>query len=134
MCNNKTTATSKLKTLLLLLVPPQIAPFDFGEEIINSGELVSVTCSVHKGDLPIEITWFHNGKPIFDGDGLTIMKSKKVNTLSIESVSFENAGEYTCVAKNTAGSTSQTAVLNVNGTILCINVLNITPFTYPNPL
>lgn len=106
--------------MCLVLVPPQIAPFDFGEEAINSGELVSITCSVHKGDLPIDMSWYHNGKPISDEEGISIMKSRKVNTLSIESVSFESAGEYSCVAKNRAGSTSHSAILNVNGTGISI--------------
>lgn len=96
-------------------MPPQISAFDFGEEAVNSGELVSVTCSVHKGDLPIEIVWYHMGKPISDGQGVVMMKSKKVNTLTIESVHSESAGEYTCIAKNKAGVASHSAVLNVNG-------------------
>lgn len=100
----------------LFSVPPQIAPFYFGEEAVNSGELVSVTCSIHKGDLPIEISWYHNGKPISDdGQGMVIMKSKKVNTLTIESVSSESSGEYSCVAKNAAGVASHSTALNVNG-------------------
>lgn len=47
---------------------------------------------------------------------MTVMKNKKVSTLSIDSVSFETAGEYICVARNRAGSTTFSAVLNVNGT------------------
>lgn len=96
-------------------MPPQILPFDFGEESVDSGELASVTCSVHKGDLPIEILWHHNNRSLTEGYGVTIMKNKKVSTLSIDSVSFENAGQYTCVATNRAGSVSHTATLNVNG-------------------
>lgn len=99
-----------------LAVPPQITPFEFGDESVNSGELVSVTCSVHKGDLPIEISWFHDNRSLVDGDGVTILKSRKVNTLSVESVSFESAGEYRCVARNNAGSAAHSAILNVNGT------------------
>lgn len=99
----------------LFSVPPQIALFDFGEEAVNSGELVSVTCSVHKGDLPIEMSWYHNGKPISDEQGVVIMKSKKVNTLTIESVSSESFGEYTCIAKNAAGIARHSSMLNVNG-------------------
>lgn len=98
-----------------LPVPPQIIPFDFGEEAVNSGEFASVSCSVHKGDLPIEISWYHNNNTIREQNGVTVMKNKKVSTLSIDSVSFENYGEYTCTAKNRAGSTTHSAVLNVNG-------------------
>lgn len=103
-------------------------PFDFGEEAVNSGEFASVSCSVHKGDLPIEIVWYHNNESVIERNGLAIMKNKKVSTLSIDSVSFESAGEYTCVARNRAGYTSHSAVLNVNGifeSIACIYLIKI---------
>lgn len=94
---------------------PQILPFDFGEETVDSGDPASVTCTVVKGDLPVEIVWLHNNRTIRNENGVSILKRRKVSTLDIDSVSPENAGEYTCLAKNTAGSTSYTAVLNVNG-------------------
>lgn len=60
-------------------------------------------------------------------NGVTIMRNKKVSTLSVDSVSFESAGEYTCVATNPAGSSSHSAVLNVNGTYVyfaCVLLLD----------
>lgn len=104
----------------LLLVPPQILPFDFGEEAINSGEIASTICSVHKGDLPMDINWYHNNKMLTVGDGVSVLRDKKMITLSIDSVSFEAAGNYTCLAKNRAGMASHTASLNVNGRYLNI--------------
>lgn len=78
--------------------------------------MASVTCSIHKGDLPIEIYWFRDNTTLDDSvDGVTILRGKKLSALSLDSVSFESAGEYTCVAKNRAGVTSFSAVLNVNG-------------------
>lgn len=99
-------------------VPPQILPFDFGEESVNSGESASVQCLVHKGDLPVEISWYHKNHPLVGGGGIIIMKNRKVNSLTIDPVSSEDAGEYSCVAENRAGSTSHSAVLNVNGSFL----------------
>lgn len=97
-------------------VLPQILPLDFGEESVNAGDLASLTCSVHKGDLPIDIEWLHNNKSITDADGISVSRvNKKISTLSIDSVLAEHAGEYTCLAKNPAGSTSSSAFLNVNG-------------------
>nr|CAH7736157.1 unnamed protein product [Callosobruchus chinensis] len=96
-------------------VPPQIHPFDFGDESINSGEMTSLTCSVHKGDLPMKIYWLHNNYSVADMDDILITKAgKKISTLSIDSVSAKHSGEYTCVAENTAGSCRYSAVLNVN--------------------
>lgn len=65
--------------------------------------------------MPIDISWYHNNKTVVEGIGVTVMKNKKASMLSVDSVSSESAGEYTCVVKNRAGSTRHSAVLNVNG-------------------
>lgn len=73
-------------------------------------------CSVIKGDLPIEITWKHNYRSIDPIDGITIARtSKRSSQLSVESALAIHSGEYTCTAKNTAGQTSHSVALNVNG-------------------
>ncbi|XP_046417322.1 Down syndrome cell adhesion molecule-like protein Dscam2 isoform X3 [Neodiprion lecontei] len=99
-----------------VMVAPQILPFTFGEEPANWGELVSVTCSVIKGDVPIVISWAFNGEPIEnDQTDVTIGSTNKKNSvLSIEAVAARHAGEYTCSASNKAGATSHSAALFVN--------------------
>ncbi|KAF2905043.1 hypothetical protein ILUMI_01126, partial [Ignelater luminosus] len=94
---------------------PQILPFDFGEEPVNSGDLASLTCSINKGDLPIKILWLHNNENIKNDEGILINQiNRKISTLSIDSVEAKHAGEYTCVAKNLAGTAIHSASLNVN--------------------
>ncbi|XP_076265886.1 Down syndrome cell adhesion molecule 1 isoform X19 [Rhynchophorus ferrugineus] len=98
-----------------VMVPPQMLPFDFGEESVNSGDLASLTCSIHKGDLPINISWLHNNVTIGYIDGVSVIQvNKKVSTVTIDSVQEQHRGEYTCLAENKAGSVQYTAVLNVN--------------------
>lgn len=63
----------------------------------------------------MDIRWYHNNQVLDKIDGISILRDKKMITLSIDSVSFETAGNYTCLAKNRAGVSSYTAVLNVNG-------------------
>lgn len=83
--------------------------------------MASTTCSINKGDLPLNITWTLNGHAINDFDGVTIsFVNKRLSALSIESVQAEHAGKYTCIATNAAGGTSYSADLNVNGTALFI--------------
>lgn len=102
-----------------LLVAPQILTFTFGEEPANWGDLVSVTCSVIKGDNPVLISWAFNGEPIENDQttDVTIGSTNRKNSvLSIEAVAARHAGEYTCSASNQAGATSHSARLLVNGT------------------
>nr|XP_015838901.1 PREDICTED: Down syndrome cell adhesion molecule isoform X29 [Tribolium castaneum] len=98
-----------------VMVPPQILPFDFGEESVNSGDVASLQCTVHKGDLPINITWLHNNNTIGYNDGILITKAgKKVSTVTIDSVQAQHVGTYTCFAENRAGSDNFSAYLRVN--------------------
>lgn len=79
--------------------------------------MCSLFCTVNKGDFPIEITWKLNNHSIESYQGISILRTnKRISQLSIDSVQAEHAGEYTCVAKNPAGITHQSAVLHVNGT------------------
>lgn len=97
-------------------VPPQIVPFDFGEEVINVLDMVSATCTVKKGDLPIQISWLHNGFRVMTNDGIVINRmGQRISTLSIESVRDRHRGNFTCVAKNDAGYTDLTVDLSVKG-------------------
>lgn len=99
-------------------VSPQIAPFIISEEPVNWGDTVTATCTVLKGDYPIEIGWAHNGVPLTRNhpDITIVSTSKRVSLLTIEPVTARHAGEFTCTASNTAGGTSYSAPLAVNGT------------------
>ncbi|XP_066244760.1 cell adhesion molecule Dscam1 isoform X25 [Euwallacea similis] len=99
-----------------VMVIPQILHFDFGEESANSGDSASLSCSIAKGDLPINVTWYHNGKRISSDEGgvVTSRVSKKLSTLSIDSVSATHIGVYECVAENVAGKATYSAELHVN--------------------
>lgn len=106
-------------------MPPQILPFEFGEEPANAGDTASVTCAISKGDQPLNITWMLNGRTIPRQNELGIALtsiSKKTTILNIDSVSGVHRGTYHCVATNLAGSTNHSAVLEVNGTKLKITL------------
>jgi hypothetical protein len=107
------------------LVAPQIGTFSFGDEPLNAGDATSLTCSVTKGDSPLEIIWLFNNDNL-DSTNYEIIISetgKRTKQLTIDSVGASHAGEYTCVASNIAGSTSRSAILAVNGIILITVVM-----------
>lgn len=97
-------------------VLPRIAPFAFEEGPAQTGQSISLTCSVVDGDLPLYINWFLNDQPTEDISGLTQGKiGRRISVLSIESVQADHAGQYSCRAINKAGQTESSAELKVNG-------------------
>ncbi|XP_035788141.1 Down syndrome cell adhesion molecule-like protein Dscam2 isoform X1 [Anopheles albimanus] len=102
-----------------VMVPPKIAPFSFGEEPMNYGESASVTCNIISGDLPIDIEWFFNGKPLtryhHELDKLKVADfGKRTKALSIDEVDARYAGLYSCKATNVASSVEYSHELIVN--------------------
>ncbi|XP_076629339.1 cell adhesion molecule Dscam1-like isoform X16 [Colletes latitarsis] len=100
-----------------VMVAPQILAFTFGDEPASWAELISVTCTVTKGDQPLEISWAFNGAPIDSRHGSDVViasTNKKNSVLTIESVAARHAGDYTCSASNRAGATTHSARLTVN--------------------
>lgn len=109
----------------LFSVLPQILPFNFGEDQLNLYDTVSATCTITKGDTPIDIGWSfmeHSSKfskKLFTNDGVVITRAgNKVSILTIESVNARHRGSYTCTAKNLGGVSNFTTTLTVNGTPL----------------
>lgn len=99
------------------IVLPQIVPFDFGNEEINAMDMVSASCTVNKGDIPIKITWNRNNQSIYSNDGVSISRTnQRISILSIESVRDRHSGTYMCIAENSGGSVNYTTSLWVNGT------------------
>lgn len=99
-----------------LPVPPRITPFVFEDSPVHTKQFVQVTCLVPDGDLPITIKWMLNDKSLDAFPEIsTGMVGKRSSFLSIESVSYQNAGIFTCSATNSAGSAIYSANLQVNG-------------------
>lgn len=90
--------------------------FNFGDEVINVFDMVSVSCTANKGDLPIDLHWLFNDEEISANEGISISRTgHRITTLSIENIQDEHRGNYTCVATNEAGVNRHTAELSVNG-------------------
>jgi Immunoglobulin domain len=108
---------------LLDPVLPQIAPFNFGEEEVNFDDSITATCSVIKGDLPMQIWWSLSDSiesmaeyNISTNDGVIVSKAgPKLSFLNIEAVKARHRGNYTCHAANKAGTSRYSAYLSVNG-------------------
>lgn len=97
-------------------VPPEITPFYFSE--LTEGSRVQVACTVHQGDLPLNLTWLKDGGPVHGGSGAAAVTPFNAYStiLTVNNVSRSDTGDYTCVAANPVHSAAYTAHLNVNGT------------------
>ncbi|XP_066245925.1 coxsackievirus and adenovirus receptor homolog, partial [Euwallacea similis] len=105
----------------VVAVPPQISPFIISDLPLNAGDYLQVTCTAREGDLPLNFDWLLNGKKLGTYPELAAMPAgKRGSILSIESISHEYAGKYTCVAKNAAGEASYSSDLDVNGYYISI--------------
>lgn len=91
-------------------------PFEFGEPA-SAGDAMQLTCHVTKGDPPLSITWYFDGKVLAPHMGVISSNiGKRTNFLSIPVVGQHHRGRYTCVATNLAGSAAFAADLQVIGT------------------
>lgn len=83
---------------------------------MNSGDTVSVQCTISGGDLPAEVTWTMNDRPLEPYlEIITEKRGKRINILMIDSVSAKHAGNFTCIVENAAGIAYHSAELIVIG-------------------
>lgn len=102
--------------LVWFLVLPKIAPFTFGDDPLEAGQLATLQCSVVEGDPPYQISWLLNGGPLPQDLYINTMKlNHRMNVLSIESVSEKHIGNYTCLVNSSVGNANFTSRLFVNG-------------------
>ena len=84
--------------------------------MVNQGEFAQLICVVSRGDEPLSITWSLKGEIVSSDPVLsTSMLGQRTSLLSIARVDYQHSGLYTCRAENSAGFSSHSARLLVNG-------------------
>lgn len=122
-------------THLRIKVKPVIEPFAISRSL-REGQRASIMCTVSSGDLPLAISWFRDQQPISgqdswppqvvssaeelaETDKVSVARVSRVSdyssTLLFESLSAHHSANYTCLAKNEAGSASHQAQMLVQG-------------------
>ena len=97
--------------------PPKIAVLAVPSTTLGS-ELTMI-CSLSSGTKPVDFSWSR--------DGLSVSLAQITNhptysSLYIKSVTVDDAGKYTCSAKNSFGEDSKTADLVITGSIINIPI------------
>ncbi|GBM32187.1 Titin [Araneus ventricosus] len=109
---------------------PKIKSFHFSNEL-ESGMRESVHCNVLYGDTPFEFSWFKDGKPLVDGQGISIRKMDDYDSkLVVLKVDADSNGNYTCKVSNSKGFDEKSALLLVKDSM----EPNIKDFHFSNNL
>ena len=77
-------------------------------------------CSVSKGDLPVDIRWYKDGRlikaPAMDVPGISVIHvSPFSSNLVYDGLRPEHRGNYTCEAANGAGSVTFNGTMIIHG-------------------
>jgi Down syndrome cell adhesion protein 1 len=80
------------------------------------GDRASITCSVIKGDTPMNVKWLKDGNLIDPSQRVQITQVDQYNSiLVIEHLQASHSGNYSCVVSNQADEVESTQALLVNG-------------------
>lgn len=108
-----------VRACVCVAVKPEVEPFSITDSTLNEGGSTKILCSASSGDTPMHFSWTVDGRRLADaanGDRLKVQRLDELTSLlSLTKASPENAGNYSCVARNEAGSASRTATLKVMG-------------------
>ncbi|OQV13399.1 Down syndrome cell adhesion molecule-like protein Dscam2 [Hypsibius exemplaris] len=103
---------------LLVIIPPRIDPLVIPTDLSPLARL-RVSCLVSRGDPPILIQWFKDGQSLTpakaaEQDIVIQAIDEYASFLAIASLNVRHAGNYTCLASNSAAQDAKTARLTVN--------------------
>nr|7Y95_A Chain A, Dscam [Chelicerata]7Y95_B Chain B, Dscam [Chelicerata] len=91
---------------------PKIQPFFFPKNL-TTGKTVKVICNPSEGSLPFTFEWLKDGTQVVPSAHVAVKTHEDYSLLNIDSVGWEDAGNYSCVLNNSAGSDTHTATLSV---------------------
>lgn len=101
------------------LVQPRIQSLT-SPKLILAEESIRLLCTMEKGSLAIEFVWLRNGDPLpAKANVQTETISTHTSILSFSAVGRSDAGNYTCLIRNRAGSDAASIEVDVKGGYGC---------------
>ncbi|CAB1453926.1 unnamed protein product [Pleuronectes platessa] len=96
-----------------LAQPPCVSPQRCLHEVSTvKGQLVVLECRL-RGTPPLQVMWYREDETILDSDDFRILRKKELCTLVITEAFPEDSGLFKCVAHNSFGTISCSAILEV---------------------
>ncbi|KAG1647293.1 Down syndrome cell adhesion molecule [Nymphon striatum] len=92
-----------------------VAPIlkDTHNETLRFGRRLHLSCVLTAGDPPIEFIWLYNGQVLPHDLGLIVSDSTYSSFLNHQNVGRNHMGNYSCIARNSAGSSSKSSFVKV---------------------
>ena len=81
------------------------------DQKVTKGQKASIPCKVQGDPVPV-VTWYNRGVLISNSSRYSVSRD---GTLSLNHVTYDDNGQYQCVAKNEAGATSANITVFVVG-------------------
>jgi hypothetical protein len=114
---NASSSSAYSDVYIKVLVAPVINPFSPPPNL-REGMRVMLTCSIVEGDAPVLIEFLKDDIPLRQTHDTNIKidsNNEFSSTLFISKVSYEDSGNYTCIASNLAAKTTYSVQMIVNG-------------------
>lgn len=85
-------------------------------DALREGQRFRVACNVISGSMPLQISWYKDDSPLENSDLIQIRNlSEELSELIINSVSLNDSGKYSCIAKNSNGTDVSNVKVEIQG-------------------
>lgn len=105
----------------------KVEPFSFTSTSVI-GKRVVTTCTA-SSDEKVDFKWLKNGREIKNLQHTSVRSFPEFSTFIIDSLTEDDAGNYTCVASSRGYTDSYTAILNVLGNSITYCTRNVYYFS-----
>ena len=105
----------------LSLVPLPVVTISPGSVNVSYNSTVTLTCEVQSLTTP-NVTWKSNTDVTLPSTSLVSNNDIHISNLTLEQVTLEYIGEYTCTAENEGGEMSDMINVTVYGKNMCVSI------------
>lgn len=102
----------------MISAKPIIQPFSF-PQYVNVDERIGAMCNLKSGTKPFQFRWTKDNEDIKKIPNVSVDTQSDYSVLTVNPITKENSGNYTCTVTNRFGSDSHTAGFETKGNFNC---------------